>query len=165
MKLEYKVGDKEYLRLLEWQLEISDSKLFRKILFYGGNIIFSLIAIYYSVSGSSETLRVLLPIMAALLWFFGVTKRKQFIGLRAKNILSKLKAKKAFEEGYFGKHRLFADESSFTLEYGKSRQQLGLTGLTLIKYKDIYIINAGSIAFEIMPESVNLENFPLPLKI
>lgn len=159
MKIEYIIGENDYLQLLIQQLKVSDSKVSHKILFYIGNTVFSLFAIYYFITGTGS-MRILFVLMAISLWMFGFFKRK-FVRQRAVTVLERLKKKGVFENGYLGKHKLSSDGETLELEYGNSTQKIQLEDIMVSQYEDIKIIYAGTIPFEIVPASVCLDEILL----
>ena len=159
MSTEYIVTENDYLQLLDWRLKSSDKSLIKQIIFYGGNSIFTLYSLYYAFQGEGF-LRVLLLVMATVLWCIGFLKRKS-TGQRAKALLTKLKDKRAFEKGYFGVHSLNEDGEVLTLHYGETKQQISTDDVEVVRYQDISILKRGNIVFEILPSSVSLHDFNL----
>ena len=155
----YEINRDLYLQLLEWQLKMHDRKKSTMVRNLLGPAIFSSFSLYYAISSAFSPFSILLAGFSIVLWLMMLSKRAN-TSLRAKNILSRLLDKNAFDESFFSPHTLRMEGDNLSDIYGHFERSVPVSSLRkCVSYKDIIIVPVENGSFAFLPFSEEAMSF------
>ena len=154
MKITYDVTEEIYEEAICYQMKLHNSQRWQVIRYWGLNIGFFAVAIFFFVTRTGYPLwRRLYPLGMAVILLGLSTWRRVDLPKRAKSALKRYVRQGVLEEGFLGRHTLIVENGKIRRQAGKSWKEIPASSFAgLMDLDKAVLMIAAGVIFDTIPK-------------